>query len=237
MRARLQAMSNPQQLTRPTVLTEPYAIVARGLIDVYFGKAQTKAFDGASFETIGHRWDDPATVNVITAADLVALSTLSVPVPASAAIALLGPDADKASKLLEEIPTDLSLADATSGVLEDGSAAARLWRLFRSYDDMGPTRTSKLLARKRPFLVPIFDSVVEKTLGMSGSAGHWEGMRSLLTAQDSELHGHLLQLRADAELPDYVSPLRVFDIVVWMHGARPELSARLAAEAGLPPAA
>lgn len=237
MRARLQAMSNPQQLTRPTVLTEPYAIVARGLIDVYFGKAQTKAFDGASFETIGHRWDDPATVNVITAADLVALSTLSVPVPASAAIALLGPDADKASKLLEEIPTDLSLADATSGVLEDGSAAARLWRLFRSYDDMGPTRTSKLLARKRPFLVPIFDSVVEKTLGMSGSAGHWEGMRSLLTAEDGDLHRHLVQLRADAELPDYVSPLRVFDIVVWMHGARPELSARLAAEAGLPPAA
>ena len=229
-------MSTSQQLTRPAVLTEQYAAVARGLIDVYVGKGQTRPFDGASFETIGHRWDDPATVNVITAADLVALSTLSVPVPASGAIGLLGRNAEKASRLLAKIPLRLSLSDAEPRFIDGSSPAHELWTLIRSHKDMGPTRTSKLMARKRPFLIPIFDSVVEEALGMDGSAGHWAGMRGLLTADEGDLHQHLLRLRTESGLPDHVSPLRVFDIVVWMHGARPELSARLALDQGLVPA-
>ncbi|WP_407635103.1 DUF6308 family protein [Timonella senegalensis] len=35
---------------------------------------------------------------------------------------------------------------------------------------MGQTRTSKLLAAKRPHLISIQDSVVEKAFGKSGSA-------------------------------------------------------------------
>ncbi|MEP7738883.1 DUF6308 family protein [Nocardioides sp. 31GB23] len=80
--------------------------------------------------------------------------------------------------------------------------------------DVGPTTASKLYARKRPRLRPIYDSVVARVIGTEQI---WEPLRAYL--QDCpDLHGDLISLRTDAGLPDAVSPLRIFDVVAWMEG-------------------
>ena len=60
---------------------------------------------------------------------------------------------------------------------------------------MGPMRTSKLLARKRPRLVPIYDSVVKKEFQLKDSRGFWAGLRDALRENDNALHSHALALR------------------------------------------
>jgi hypothetical protein len=80
--------------------------------------------------------------------------------------------------------------------------------------EVGATTASKLLARKRPRLRPIYDTVVARVIG---SQQIWEPLRTLLCAQP-ELHERLHGLRQQAGLPEAVSPLRVFDVVAWMEG-------------------
>ena len=47
---------------------------------------------------------------------------------------------------------------------------------------MGETRTSKLMARKRPRLVPVYDSVVGHLMSLDlGSAGQWKRWHTALT--------------------------------------------------------
>ena len=81
---------------------------------------------------------------------------------------------------------------------------------------MGPTTTSKLLARKRPRLVPIYDSVVASVYGIPDSRGYWRAMRTLVKTDN--LWQRADQLRVRAGLSPLITPLRVIDIVVWMHG-------------------
>ena len=84
----------------------------------------------------------------------------------------------------------------------------------------GPTTASKLLARKRPRLRPIYDSVVAAVTGTRDR--QWEPLREGLRADGGALHHRLLRLREAAELPPEVSALRVLDVVAWMDG-RPAL--------------
>ena len=74
---------------------------------------------------------------------------------------------------------------------------------------MGPTTISKLLAAKRPRLVPVTDSVVVKTLP---SAGHWAAFANAL--KDRDIRTTVEQ--ATSEAPAHLSLLRRIDVVVWM---------------------
>src|SRR5690606_21186258 len=98
------------------------------------------------------------------------------------------------------------------------SAASQLWWLLRDEKDgLGRTTTSKLMARKRANLIPVFDSVVGGVLGLKNATGHWELMRALMVADGNgqPLHRYLHEMAADADLAPLVTPLRVFDVVVW----------------------
>jgi hypothetical protein len=99
---------------------------------------------------------------------------------------------------------------------------------------MGRTTTSKLMARKRPRLIPIFDTVVARELGLNGAVGYWRGMREGLASQDGARHAWLKHLGEAAGVGPTVTPLRVLDVVVWMHGKDHARSEGLAREAGLP---
>ena len=72
----------------------------------------------------------------------------------------------------------------------------------------------RLLARKRPRLRPSYDTVVAEVVG---STSLWEPMRDHITSHP-ELHDRLINLREQANLPDEVSALRVFDVIAWMEG-------------------
>ncbi|MFJ1709305.1 DUF6308 family protein [Kitasatospora sp. NPDC088346] len=78
----------------------------------------------------------------------------------------------------------------------------------------GGVTAGKLLARKRPRLLPVYDRVVRCAVGRPAS--FWLSLRDALAADGRALHRHLLDLRTAAALPGTVSALRVCDIVVWM---------------------
>ncbi|MBT0768752.1 hypothetical protein KIH74_07430 [Kineosporia sp. J2-2] len=220
-------------LTMPWPLRAGYEPVAAGLLKTYFGigEAGIPPWTGASFETIGGPDPDP---DRFTALDLVAVGLLSVTVPPPAMIAILEPDAAVLANLLRRIPRTLSLVDADDDLVEgDNSPLVRLWQRLREYPDVGRTVTSKLMARKRPRLVPVYDSVIAREFGLRDSGGYWWGMREQLRADDRDLWRRITRLISGCGLEQQVTALRAVDVVVWMHGRDQNRSARLAVDAGL----
>ncbi|MFE4256060.1 DUF6308 family protein [Streptomyces sp. NPDC056910] len=118
------------------------------------------------------------------------------------------------STLLRAIPRDLDMADAAEADLDPDSLAHKAWHVLRGQPGIGWVTAGKLLARKRPRLLSVYDHVVGCAVGQPRS--FWHAMHSALRADDYALQRELLVLRQTAELPEEVSVLRVCDVVVWM---------------------
>lgn len=167
------------------------------------------AFSGAHFETIGGPGDSTDTMNLFTPADLVALTTLSVSVPGWGAIELLDRRADEFARLLGEVPSQ-PLHEASDADLEP------LWALQDALDTVtgiGHVTRSKLLARKRPELVPIRDQHVLVALIGKDHGSFTKPLRDAL--RTDALCDRLKYLRTEARA-EHLTILRVLDIVVWM---------------------
>lgn len=117
--------------------------------------------------------------------------------------------------MLVELGEDRDLVDEPE-THDDEWAGWRLMRALRSLRGVGPTTASKLLARKRPRLRPIWDSVVTEVTDTVTE--QWDPVRVALRQDDRALHRRLLRLQAAAGLPGDVSALRVLDVVAWMEG-------------------
>jgi Family of unknown function (DUF6308) len=94
--------------------------------------------------------------------------------------------------------------------------AWRLWDELRTLREVDRVIASKLLARKRPRLIPIYDRVVKTVTG--GDRNFWVPLCQALQVDDQAMHHRLLRLHREAGLPHEVSPLRVFDVIAWMEG-------------------
>ncbi len=172
-------------------------------------------FTGARFESLGGGGDRPETADQITAEDLIAVQTLSVVVPAPVALDLLEGDLGRRlSDLLRAIPTDVDMVDADALHLSKGSAADQAWNLLCEQHGVNWVTAGKILARKRPRLLPVYDRVVRCAIGRPES--FWLSLHTALREDDAALHHRLLDLRRTAGLPDAVSALRVCDVAVWM---------------------
>ncbi|SNU01227.1 hypothetical protein SAMN06298212_10851 [Ruaniaceae bacterium KH17] len=175
----------------PAILHPENDARARELLSDYFTSQDWEGhpkFSGAKFESLGHAWNETETSNKITASDLLAVSCLSVNVPATATIDILGASARGISELLAAVPdTNLPIwaPEAAYQIDDPESEMQQLWRHLRSYKDMGPVKTSKLMARKRPNLIPIYDDVVGAALGIPNSLGHWTTMREQMLIEQS----------------------------------------------------
>lgn len=171
-------------------------------------------YTGSRFEAIAAINQDP---NSIGPADFVAVSMLSVKVPAVAAIRLLREStANEISQLLEQIP-QANIVDVDSDLLAPGGAASVLWNLLRSgRDGIGPTTTSKLMAAKRPQLLPIWDEFVSKATGLL-TDDYWRRFQAVLLADDQKTWHWLGELRQEAtDVPPGTSNLRILDVILWM---------------------
>lgn len=203
-------------LTLPRCLQNPDDADALRLLERYYASGQNGAAAvGAwwdAFDPSGRRADD---ADRFTSDDLVSLSLLSERVPGPAAHTILVTDADRFVGLLAGVGPDRDLGEQTEPVEAD-DAGSRLYDAVRQLDGMGPTRASKLLARKRPRLFPIRDGVVEQVLGLGRE--FWEPLRTLLRADDSALDKRLGRLHAQAGLPPEVTRLRVLDVLAWREG-------------------
>ncbi|MBW0090221.1 hypothetical protein I4I73_15640 [Pseudonocardia sp. KRD-184] len=190
---------------------------ALALLTRYYGRpfAGPGSAVGAAFD----HWDSTGTrvqdVDRFTADDLVAVTFLSVDVSATAARALLRERADEFAALLADVGQDRDLVDEVDPLADDWAGWAVMSAL-RGLDRIGPTTASKLLARKRPRLRPIWDTVVTKVTGSTEQ--QWEPLRQALRADDAALHHRLLRLRAAAGLPDDIGALRIFDVICWREG-------------------
>lgn len=182
----------------------------------YYGTgayAHQQRYTGAYFDTWDTTGSREADTDRFTADDLVAVSMLSVTVPSPAAIQLLDTRAGMFSEVLRDLGPDRDLVDEKDEWPDDW-AGARLWTELMTLPGVGATTASKLFARKRPRLRPIYDSVVASVIG---SHQIWRPLRVRLQSEP-ELHDRLLHLKNEAGLPADVSALRVFDVVTWMEG-------------------
>ncbi|MCC9176668.1 DUF6308 family protein [Arthrobacter sp. zg-Y750] len=212
----------------PGILSEDRTGEAAKLLSRYYtekvitGSIRT----GARFDSWAGGGDAPAVANAVTSDDLLALAFLGVEVKGPAVVGLLDTHAAEITRLLEQIPTDVDMADVKPQDYErfygEGSAAWELWKVIRGSKGarwkMGSTKTSKLLARKRPLLIPVWDSVVKKETQLKGSLTQWSDWHDLLTRDGGLVADRLDAIQQQANLPHPVSRLRAMDVVLWMHG-------------------
>jgi hypothetical protein len=167
------------------------------------------------FERFAGGGDAAAVQNRFTAEDVVAVSMLAVNVPALAALKILGDDAETLSALLAAIPADVDLVDADDEMIGSGTPAWRLWDQLDSYADIGTTITSKLMARKRPRLIPVQDTRVLRALNHPREFSFWEAMRHHLRRDDRALSAWLRRVREASGVGGDISEIRVLDVLVW----------------------
>lgn len=198
-------------LTLPTSLRTTADARALSQLRQYFGRDDPRdAFYGAMFD----EWDTTGTrqtdADRLTPDDFLSLACLSEGFPPRALHTVLVDDAAQFNALLAQIPSDVDMADLEEPWTSDHPA----WRLHSALlqlPKVGRTRASKLLARKRPRLVPIYDSFVAVEMGIGGH--HWEPLRIML--RTTGLHERLRSLKSEAGVPETVSPLRVLDVIAW----------------------
>lgn len=210
----------------PDILKADQTDTAADLVRAYYKDTfkHGRPRSGSRFDDWAGGGDAPAIANRVTADDLIAVSFLSVEIKPQAAIGLLETHAARVSELLDAIPADLDLADADIEVLNaPDSPASELWDLVRGKRHgkwgVGQTTASKILARKRPKLIPIYDSVVGPLMGLKHSGGQWKVWYEAL-ADGNNLSQRLETIRQKSGAPENLSKLRIMDVALWMDGKR-----------------
>lgn len=160
-----------------------------------------------------------------TVDDIAATSLLDVGFGPTAVRALLG--SDRIQEALAAVPDQCPLWEATP---QDFEAGTRLWRMVRGIDGVGRTRASKLLARKRPHLVPIVDSVIANALHLGDDT--WLPLAAVLA--DRQLRQVIDDLRPP-HVSTEISTLRLLDVVTWMSHSRSTSAVSAQIAQGAPP--
>lgn len=190
-----------------------YQDVGRLVAD-YFDPGSRYA--GATFDSL-----EPNPPQDIVSADLLALNTLDTPVEAKAIRQLLGPGDTRQQALVQlaAIPAHTPLWEADDEII---GSAREAWDLFKSTAGFGWVRVNKLLARKRPNLLPVYDSVVRSWLGRPRPL--WEPLA--LALQDPDRRARIELLRKGTDGANQASLLRILDVAIWMLHSRSAATSR-----------
>ncbi|WQB72886.1 DUF6308 family protein [Prescottella equi] len=174
---------------------------------------------GARWDT----WDSTGTrgrdADTFTADDLVAVTMLSVDVSPDGAQILLRERVDEFGELLVAVGPDRDLADEADELTPE-SPVCRLEAALWTVPSIGRTVASKLIARKRPRLFPIYDRVIGEVLDTKQA--HLEPVRTALRADDGALQRRLVSLREQAGLDEAVPALRILTVLAWMQLKSPQ---------------
>ncbi|MEW2507721.1 DUF6308 family protein [Amycolatopsis sp. NPDC047767] len=171
-------------------------------------------YTGRWFERFAGTGDQPVFADTVTECDVLALNFLGITDLADVAVDVTMTHAAEISALLAAIPSDLSMHEAPWEVYSEASAATQLWQLFKRCGGKDRWVTAnKLLARKRPRLLPVYDSRVKAVLGQPDSI--WACLWTWFHA-DGARAAAVADLRAEAGDVDDISLLRCLDVVLWM---------------------
>ena len=179
-------------------------------------------YAGASFESYR-----PSSTGRIEPSDLIALTFLSIGFSLNStsgvtphAVLRLEDRQDDIAKLLKKLPADKALEDLDESSFEellgDGSYGHQLYTLLNKEVGLPRVATYKLLARKRPALIPIRDTVVERALGHERIDAWWRPWWFALTT-DSTVPELIDQIKQSGPSEARkLSRLRTADIAIWM---------------------
>jgi hypothetical protein len=181
------------------------------------------SYPGRWFERIGTPQDQHRDRNRLTADDIVALSALSVRLPVTVSARLLGTYSLEITEFLTDIPAEVDLWNASRAHLGPKSPAFHLFMKFRAMAWNGGERGTawvtahKLLARKRPRLIPIYDAQVRGLVALGKGADWWVSLQSAFTP---EIRAHLDRAHKAATLDPATTSLRTLDVILWMRARR-----------------
>jgi hypothetical protein len=199
--------------------------------------------DGAGqFEYAGAGFDprpgetNLGSPNVIDDSDVLSLTLLSIRLDGHHVLEITRYRRAEISQLLADVPTDIHIEHAAARqLLQPDAAAWQLWELLREIGkadtapSLGPVAAGKLLARKRPNLIPIADSHTARAFVRTAPRRdkrwwdnvHAAAVESTVPAcQTTSLWRYLESLKSElgaAHLPT----LRVLDILAWMWAENP----------------
>ncbi|MGE2835434.1 DUF6308 family protein [Mycobacterium sp. SMC-4] len=166
------------------------------------------------FTSFTGRWFEPFAAvgdpNRFDASDLVAVEALSVQVPPEAAAKLILKEPDRFNALLRELPRSTDIWDVPRETLQDGPAA-ELHTMLRTLPGVDWVIAGKLLAAKRPRMIPILDNKVRDLLQPPASR-FWVSMWDELSDESQRMT--VTEVCAGA--PTDVSLLRRIDVALWM---------------------
>jgi hypothetical protein len=188
------------------------------LVRRYFNPQINEPFSGSLFHTLGIN-----DANRFGNDDLLSLNLLDESVSARQIKELT---TGKFDQLLH------ALCDSYDVTQLDGDAykpAIEIWDALSEIHGFGPTRVSKLLARKRPNLIPIRDSIVNKQLQIEGYSW-WKSLAA--TMRHSDVKESLEDLCQPIDMCD-VPHLRVLDVAIWMHGSQSKAARKVRLELGM----
>ncbi|TQS40176.1 DUF6308 family protein [Cryptosporangium phraense] len=176
----------------------------------------TDLYPGARFERLDGGGDRPEVAHQFTASDIMAVRCLGTDVKPVAAIAILEMHGNRLSALLRRIP-HTPLHDAPKSEIDGSSAAGTLASMLISDDfpHLGRMTATKLMARKRPHLLPTYDIVVARVLGKPRDITHC--LHGWFHA-DPERAKTLAAMRDEIGGISDISLLRILDSAIWMHG-------------------
>lgn len=183
---------------------------------------ENNGFAGDMFDSLGENPSDRFTSD-----DLVAASLLDVRFGPAAIRDLLVNR--RANHLLEAVPNgpDKNLWNTE---LHPDSGAWKLWEHLVKIEYIGPTRASKLMARKRPHLMPILDSVIVDNLGL-GRRAQWETLAAALDDDETRIAIDRLQEAVTGSKP---STLRLLDVATWMRHSQSRRAKAVRSRVGSP---
>lgn len=183
---------------------------------VGLGTGELPPYTGGRFELLDGGGDRTDICNRFTGSDILSIEMLSVQLPSVVALDLLeGALGEEAGAFLCEIPTSVSLwDDEAEELIKKGGPADSIWRLLESQDGVGWVTAGKLLARKRPSLIPVYDDVVRCAFGRPKEI--WTALRDALRQDDGSFRAVLEELIVRAGVPAQITPLRALDVALWM---------------------
>ncbi|SDP11103.1 hypothetical protein SAMN05660199_03177 [Klenkia soli] len=189
------------------------------LVRKYMSSDRTgPAFTGSLFNT----WAGGGMVHpdVVTADDLIAVQMMSMRPYSKTIWRLLEGQRHAITAALSQVPLSATLWDEDDVVRDHLAAATVAWQTIRDVPGAGWVTAGKVMARKRPDLIPVYDTVVRKVIGGGAFWGPLhEWLRAPAPAGAVNNRALLQDIRARAgAAPHQLPDLRVFDVVLWMHG-------------------
>ena len=177
-------------------------------LERYFSGKAGDRFTGRWFERFAAIGDP----NRFETSDVLAVESLSVKVPPESAAKLLVAEPDAFNILLKAIPSQRDLWELERSVVEPGNAAHNLHQVLDDLPKVGWVTAGKLMAAKRPRLIPVLDKEVKRLL-KPPKGQFWGAMYDELS--DERRRSSIAEVCANA--PEEVSLLRRIDVALWMH--------------------